>query len=277
MLTFVSDTESERRLAVGEHSIPIEAVANELRDAELSRVAIPPVSERFPSFTIADAYAVQSLGIERRLKAGSVVAGRKVGLTSVAMQQQLGVSEPDFGVLLNDMVVGDGDGVPTSELLQPRVESEIAFVLDRDLAGPGVTAVKAIAATGGVVPAIEIIDSRIENWKISLVDTIADNASSARVVLGGKVTKIDGFDLKLVGVVFSHNGVVTETGSGAAVLGNPARCVAWLANKLAEFGECLRAGDVVLAGSLHRAIAVVPGAVISAEFDHLGTVSVHFS
>ena len=262
---------------MGDSTPTIEDLAAELREAEISRVPIAPLTERFSSMTVADAYAVQTLGIERRLKEGRILGGRKIGLTSAAMQQQFGVTEPDFGVLLDDMFVADGDAVETGALLQPRVESEIAFVLDRDLAGPGVTAVKALAATAGVMPAIEIIDSRIEGWKIKLIDTVADNASSARVVLGGRVTKVEGLDLKLVGVVFSHNGSVVETGAGAAVLGNPARCVAWLANKLAEYDDSLRVGDVVLAGSLHRAIPVTPGAVVNAEFDRLGTVSVHFT
>lgn len=254
----------------------INTLANELRDAEFTRRQVAPLTDRFPDLTISDAYAIQTVGIDNRLKDGHAVGGRKVGLTSRAMQQQLGVDEPDFGILLDDMFVDEGEGIDLRTLLQPRVESEIAFVLDEDLVGPGVTPVRALRAAGGVMPAIEIIDSRIVDWKIKLVDTVADNASSARVVLGGRVTRIGDFDLRLVGVAFSHNGVVAETGSGAAVLGNPARCVAWLANKLATFGEGLKAGEVILAGSLHRAIPVGPNDVIHAEFDRLGTVSTRF-
>ena len=255
----------------------LEGHAAALREAERTRVPIAPLTETDPGLTVADAYAIQTANIGRRVLAGQLVRGRKVGLSSKAMQDQLGVDEPDFGVLLHDMFVEDGDDVPSGALLQPRVEAEIAFALARDLAGPGVTASMALAAVAGVLPSLEIIDSRVKDWKIKLVDTIADNASSARVVLGGRLTPVAAVDLRLVGVALYRNGELAETGAGAAVLGNPVRCLAWLANKLAGFGARLAAGDVVIPGALHRAVPVAAGDVVRAEFAHLGTVTTRFA
>jgi len=162
-------------------------------------------------------------------------------------------------------------------LLQPRIEAELAFVMDQDLAGPGVTAARALTAIAGALPAVEIVDSRVANWQIKLVDTVADNASSGMLVVGGNLRKVTDIDLRLVGVAVTRRGQLADTGAGAAVLGNPVRCVAWLANKLASFGASLRAGDVVLPGAVHRMITVAPGDVFRAEFAHLGTVTARFS
>ena len=254
----------------------LEALAQALAEAEAERRAIRPLIADHPDLTAAEAYRIQSLNIERRIAAGRRLRGRKVGLTSRAMQQMMAVDEPDFGVLLDDMFVEDGDAIAVAELVQPRVEAEVAFVLARDLQGPAVSAAAALQAIDFAVASLEIIDSRIQDWKIGLVDTIADNASSARVVVGGRRTPLDGVDLRLVGMALYINGELVDTGAGAAVLGNPVRCVAWLANKLAVFGERLRAGDVVLAGSLHRAIPVQAGDSVVAEFDRLGAVHVRF-
>jgi 2-keto-4-pentenoate hydratase len=253
------------------------SLADELWEAERSRVAIEPLTDRHSGLDIEDAYAIQTRNIDRRVAAGARVIGRKVGLTSRAMQQMLGVDEPDFGVLLDDMFVEDGDEIPLSEMLQPRIEAEMAFLLERDLAGPGVTTARALAAIAGVLPAVEIVDSRIADWRIKLVDTVADNASSGRLVVGGRIRKVDEFDLRLVGVVVSRNGEVIDTGAGAAVLGNPARPVAWLANKLGALGATLHAGDVILPGAPHRMVAVRPGDAFRAEFAHLGPVTARFS
>ena len=252
-------------------------LAEELWDADVTSRPVPPLTERYPDLGIDDAYAIQTINVDRRVGEGLRVVGRKVGLTSRPMQQLLGVDEPDFGVLTEDMVVEDGDEVDLRRLVQPRVEAEMAFVLGRDLAGPGVTTGTALAAIAGVMPAIEIVDSRVADWKIKLVDTVADNASSGLLVTGGRLTPVDRVDLRLVGVVVSRNGEVLHTGAGAAVLGNPARCVAWLANKLGAFGAGLRAGDIVLPGSPHAMVAVTPGDVFRAEFAHLGAVTVRFS
>jgi len=254
----------------------VERFASELAEAERTCVPIAPLTERNPDLSVADAYAVQLRNIDRRIADGRRLLGRKVGLTSLAMQRQLGVDEPDFGVLLDDMVVEEGDAIAPGTLIAPRVEAEIAFVMDRDLEGPGVDSAVALRAVAGALPALEIIDSRVADWKIKLPDTIADNASSGRYVLGARLTPVDRVDLRLCGAVVTSNGMLADTGAGAAVLGNPIRCVAWLANKLGEFGAGLRAGDVVLAGAIHAALAVEPGDVIRAEFAHLGSVTTRF-
>jgi 2-oxopent-4-enoate hydratase len=251
-------------------------MAEALAVAERDRRPIPPLTDAHPSLTVEDAYAIQTLNIERRMADGRLVRGRKVGLTSAPMQRLLGVDEPDFGVLLDDMFVEDGDEIPMEQLLQPRAEAEVAFVMGDDLTGPGVTTSNALAAIEGALPALEIVDSRVADWKIKLADTIADNASSGRVVIGGRLTPVTELDLRLVGVVVSRNGQMIDTGAGAAALGNPARCVAWLANKLATFGSGLRAGDVVIPGAVHRMVPVEPGDVFRAEFAHLGAVTVRF-
>lgn len=255
----------------------LDALADELEAARLGGTPVAPPTERRPGLTIDDAYAIQQRAVARRLEAGATIVGRKIGLTSAPMQRMLGVDEPDYGVLLDTMRVADGDAVALGALLQPKVEAEIAFVLAEDLRGPAVDETAVLRAAAGVVPAIEVIDSRVADWRITLADTIADNASSGCFVVGGALTLLAGLDLRLLGVVLSVGGVVADTGAGAAALGNPLRCVAWLANKLAAFGDGLRAGDVVLSGALHAAVAVEPGQTVRAEFARLGSVSVHFT
>ena len=252
-------------------------LADDLWQAEQTGVPVEPLTKRHPGLEIDDAYAIQSLNIDRHIAQGAQVCGRKVGLTSLPMQELLGVKEPDYGVLLDHMFVEDGDEVALDRLLQPRVEAELAFVMERDLAGPGVTAARALTAIAGALPAVEIVDSRVADWQIKLVDTVADNASSGLLVVGGNLRKVTDIDLRLVGVMVTRHGELVDTGAGAAVLGNPARCVAWLANKLASFGASLRAGDVILPGAVHRMISVTPGDVFRAEFAHLGTVTARFS
>ena len=252
-------------------------LADELWQAERTARPVPPLTDRHPELRIEDAYAIQTLNTDRRLAGGARIIGRKVGLTSRPMQELLGVDEPDYGVLTDDMVVEDGDEIPLSRLVQPRVEAELAFVMDRDLAGPGVTTANALAAIAGVLPAVEVVDSRVADWKIKLVDTVADNASSGLIVTGGTLRRVVDLDLRLLGVVVTRGGELLDTGAGAAALGNPARCVAWLANKLAAFGDGLRAGDVVLPGAVHKMVPVEPGDVFRAEFAHLGAVTVRFS
>ena len=254
-----------------------QSLAEALWRAERDRAPILALTDEHPDLTVEDAYAIQTINIDRRVSEGRLIRGRKVGLTSAPMQQLLGVDEPDFGVLLDDMFIEDGDAIPMDTLLQPRVEAELAFIMEDDLAGPGVTTSNALAAIAGALPAIEIVDSRVTDWKIKLADTIADNASSGRLVVGGKLTPVAGLDLRLVGVAVSRNGQVVDTGAGAAALGNPARCVAWLANKLAGFGTALHAGDVVLPGAVHKMIPVEPGDVFRAEFAHLGAVTARFT
>jgi 2-keto-4-pentenoate hydratase len=252
-------------------------LADELWEADRAAKPVAPLTDRHTGLTIEDAYAIQTINIDRRTAAGQRVIGRKVGLTSAPMQELLGVDEPDFGVLTDEMIVEDGDLIPLSRLVQPRVEAELAFVMARDLAGPGVSTATALDAIAGALPAVEIVDSRVADWKIKLVDTVADNASSGLLVVGGRMRPVADLDLRLLGVVVSRNGELLDTGAGAAALGNPARCVAWLANKLGSLGAGLRAGDIVLPGAVHKMVPVKPGDVFRAEFAHLGAVTVRFS
>ena len=265
MLLFVQATTLHRTLA------------DELWQADTTAVPISPLTDRHPDLTIEDAYAIQSVNIDRRVANGERICGRKIGLTSKPMQDLLGVDEPDYGVLLDGMFIEDGDVIDLPSLVQPRVEAEMAFVMESDLEGPGVNTATALQAIAGVLPAVEIVDSRVADWKIKLVDTVADNASSGLIVMGGRLRRIDELDLRLIGVAVTRGGELIDTGAGAAALGNPARCVAWLANKLAGFGAKLRAGDVVLPGAVHKMVGVQPGDVFRAEFAHLGAVTVRFS
>ena len=251
--------------------------AERLLEAYETKVTIAPLVDAYGDLDLADAYAIQLLQVERRLAAGRQVRGHKVGLTSVAMQRMIGVDQPDYGHLLDDMFWPELTDIPADAFLQPRLEPEIAFVLKTDLQGPGVTVTDALRAIDFVVPALELIDSRITDWNISLLDTIADNASSGGVVLGGRPTPVDAHDLRLLGCVVRKNGTVVATGAGGAALGNPILAVAWLANVLGAHGTVLRAGQVILPGSCTVAVPVDPGDVVSATFAHLGTVTASFS
>lgn len=250
--------------------------ANQLAKAETSRIGMSPLSEIDSSLTLQDAYAIQLQNIQRKVEEGHQIVGKKIGLTSKAMQTLLGVDEPDYGHLLDCMVVENGGRVDLDKVLQPKVEAEIAFVLKRDLKGPHVTVLDVLQATDYIVPALEIVDSRVRDWKITLTDTVADNASSGFYVLGGNPKKVTEIDLELVGMVFSKNGEIVNTGVGAAALGNPAYCVAWLANRLADFDSTLKAGEVILSGALSAAVNAEKGDSFTARFAHLGQVSVQF-
>jgi len=254
----------------------IAEAANRLYEAERTRTAIPPLVETYPGLSPDDAYRIQRTLIDRKLHEGARVVGHKIGLTAVAMQQLLGVDQPDFGHLLDTMMVADGDAVRRDDLIFPRVEAEIAFFLREDLRGPGITAPRVLAATEFVFPALEIVDSRVADWRITLADTIADNASSCRMVTGGRFVPAADLDLRLLGMVLEKNGEVVNSAAGAAVLGNPAHAVAWLANKLAEFDVTLQAGELILPGALSAAVTVQAGDAVRATFDRLGPVSVRF-
>jgi 2-keto-4-pentenoate hydratase len=255
----------------------VEELAKMLRLAEEERSPIAAPSSRLDGFDVIDAYRVQLHNIAERIAQGRAVRGHKVGLSSKAMQDMMGVDEPDYGHLLDDMFVFEDDVIDSAHLCQPRVEVEIAFVLGSPLPSPGCNVADVLRATAHVLPALEIIDSRIEGWNIGLPDTIADNASSARVVLGGRATAIDAVDLRRVGATLRRNGEIVATGTGGAVLGNPATAVAWLANKVHSFGVTLEAGHVILPGSCTRAFDVGPGDHVGADFDTLGSVAVRFS
>ncbi|GMO01253.1 fumarylacetoacetate hydrolase family protein [Parageobacillus thermoglucosidasius] len=250
--------------------------ANHLIEAEKNRKGVEPLTALDPGITVAAAYQVQLVNIQRKMDAGQRIVGKKIGLTSLAMQKLLGVNEPDYGHLLDEMMVENGRKLPYEKVLQPKVEAEIAFVLKKDLTGPRVTELDVLQATDYIVPALEIVDSRIAGWNIKLQDTIADNASSGFFVLGEKQVAIDSLDLSRIGMVLYKNGDIMNTGVGAAALGNPATCVAWLANKLFEYGMALKAGEVILSGALSAAIDAEPGDYFQARFAHLGEVSVRF-
>jgi 2-keto-4-pentenoate hydratase len=254
----------------------IEKAAKDLLAAERRVQSIPPLTELYPDLNVEDAYKIQLAIIENKLHEGSRVIGKKVGLTSLAMQQMLGVNEPDYGHLLDDMKIKDGGRIDISQFVSPKIEAEIGFILGEDLKGPNITFVDVLMATKYVVPALEIIDSRIEDWNIKLIDTVADNGSSARVVTGKAFAEIDGIDLRTVGMVFYKNGEMAATGSGAAALGHPAHAIAWLANKLSEFDIPLKAGELILPGALTKAFPVMKGDHFSAQFGSLGSVSVTF-
>lgn len=249
----------------------LRAVATALAGAYKSRSPIDPPSAT-AIMTLEDAYEIQTLQVERWIDQGASVRGHKVGLTSRAMQQLLGVDQPDYGRLLDTMFFASGERITADRFLQPRVEPEIAFVLGRDLEGPGLTTLDVMRATEFVVASLELIDSRIQNWKITLADTIADNASSGAVVLASKPVLPGALDLRLSGCNLYRDGSLVATGAGGAVLGDPARAVAWLANVLATTGEGLHAGDVVLPGSCTAAVPVDRGDSIHADFAGIGTV-----
>lgn len=250
--------------------------ARRLHEARRAATPIPPLVDDRDGLTLQDAYAIQRAGLELRLAEGAHQVGGKVGLTSQAMQDMLGVDQPDFGYLLDDMVEASGADIEAGSLIAPRVEGEVAFVLAEDLAGPGLTRADVLAATEAVAPALEVIDSRIADWRITIVDTIADNASSGLAVLGDQ-RPLDGLALETIEMSLTV-GDERVTGLGGAVLGHPAEGVAWLGNALAEYGGGhLRAGDIVIPGALGRALPVGPGVTATADFGPLGVVAATFS
>lgn len=251
--------------------------ARSLLDAYVSGTGVPPLTSTFPEMTLEDAYAVQLLQVDEFVRAGRTVQGHKVGLTSVAMQRLLGVDQPDYGHLLDDFFFLEHAAIPLERFVQPRIEPECAFVLKKPLQGPGVTVQEAIAAVDFVLPALEIVDSRIEDWKIGLFDTIADNASSGALVLGSTPTPLGEIDLRLVGAVMTRNGAVVGTGAGGAVLGSPLTSLVWLANTVGARGVTLEAGQVVLPGSVCAMSPVAAGDTFTATFAGLGSVTARFS
>lgn len=255
----------------------LKTIADSLYEAKRTRVPIPTISEANPGITVKEAYEIQLLNIEREKKEGARVIGKKIGLTSRGMQKMLGISEPDYGVLLDTMMADQDVPIRLDRLMQPKIEAEVAFILREELKGPGVTMSRVLQAAEGVMPAFEIVDSRIANWKIKLPDTVADNASSAMLVLGSFMTPLPGLDLRTIGMVFERNGQVLNTGAGAEVLGHPAAAVAWLANKLAEYGQSLCPGDIILSGALTAASVIAAGDVFSASFSTIGSVKALFA
>ena len=259
------------------HSSLKAQAAQALLAAYASRQPIAPLTETYPDIVFADAYEIQKLQIEQRLAEGRVVKGHKVGLTSAAMQKQLGVDQPDFGHLLDDMFYLEHLPIPMGPWLQARIEPEVAFVLGRPLKGPGVTIADAVRAVEFVLPSLELVDSRIRDWKIGIIDTISDNASSGGVVLGGRPTKLTDIDLRLVGCTLYKNGQIVGTGANGAVLGNPLNSLVWLANTVGPQGVTLEPGHVVLPGSVTKMQPVAAGDVFVANWGPLGSVTARFA
>ena len=254
----------------------IQRYGDELYQALMQREAVEPLTSRDPSITIADAYQIQLRMIQRRLDAGEIVVGKKIGVTSKVVMDMLGVNQPDFGHLLSGMVFNEGEPVDTSKLIAPRGEAEVAFVLARDLEGPGVTAADVLRATDCVMPCFEIVDSRIRDWKIKIQDTVADNASCGVFTLGGTRKSPRDLDLALAGMVLEKNGEIVSTSTGAAVQGSPVNAVAWLANTLGRLGITLKAGDVILSGSQSPLVPVKAGDSLHCAVGDLGSTSVRF-
>ncbi len=253
------------------------AVGDELYAALRGRTAVAPLTQRFTDLTLEDAYGAARRMLERRVADGERLVGRKIGVTSQVVQKMLDVHQPDFGSLTDAMMFADGAEIPVDRLLiQPRAEGEIAFVLARDLVGPGVTEADVLSATRCVRPCFEIVDSRIRDWKIRIQDTVADNASSGVFVLGAAEVDPRALDLKTCRIRVHKNGAPLSEGVGAAALGSPAYCVAWLANTLSSFGTPLRAGDVILSGSLVPLEPVRAGDRMHLEIDGIGTADVRF-
>jgi 2-keto-4-pentenoate hydratase len=255
----------------------VPGAAERLREASRTARPCAPVRDLLGTSDLASAYAVQRANVERALAAGARRIGRKIGLTSRAVQQQLGVDQPDFGVLLDDMAVGQDEPVRPGRLLQPKIEAEVAFVLAQDLPDRPVTALDVLRATDFVVPALEIVDSRVAGWDITIVDTVADNASSGLYVLGTRPVPLAAVDLPAARMRMTQDGNEVSTGVGAACLGDPVNAVVWLANTAREQGDPLRAGDVVLSGALGPMVRVVPGARFVAVVDGIGTVRATFA
>lgn len=250
--------------------------ADLLAEAARTGAACPPVRDLFDDGDLDTAYAVQQWNVRRGLDAGRRIVGRKIGLTSPAVQRQLGVDRPDFGALFADMAVPDGGEVPLGRLLQPKVEAEVALVLVRDLPHRECTVVDVLRAVDFALPALEIVDSRVRGWDISFVDTVADNASSGLYVLGATPVPLDRVDVRSVTMTMSRGGETVSEGTGADCLGSPLNAAAWLASALAERGEPLRAGDLVLTGALGPMAPAAPGDVFETRISGLGSVRVRF-
>ncbi len=257
-------------------------LAERLWNAQITGTPCSPLTDDYPELTVEDAYEIQGINLERRMNeeglfgAKARMVGRKIGITSLPIQEWLGVTEPDFGGLLDDMDVPNGGKADMSKLVQPRVEGEIAFVLKKCLLGPGISAAQVIAATDFILPSIEIIGSRLKDWKFKIQDTVADNAAASMFVLGSQPARLEDYDLRTIGMTLRYNGSVVSTGAGAACLGNPVNAVTWLVNKLGEFGTTLNTGDVILSGALGPVQAVKEGDHVSVQIGMMGEVSVSF-
>lgn len=247
-------------------------IADYLLQAEKERREIPRITLEYPDLTLEEAYLIQQELVKRKLEEGKRILGPKMGLTSHAKMRQMNVDNPIYGYIFDYMVIPNGGVLKMDELIHPKVEAEIAFLIARDIEGPGVTGAQVLAATEYVIPALEVIDSRYQNFQFTLVDVVADNASSARVVFSDRLLEPHLFDLDLVGVTLTINGEVKAFGAGANVLGHPAHAVAMLANMLAERGEKIRAGEIILTGGITEALLINRGDEIRVTISGLGEV-----
>jgi 2-oxopent-4-enoate/cis-2-oxohex-4-enoate hydratase len=254
----------------------IQQYGDELYQSLLSRTPVEPLTNRESGITIEDAYQIQLRMIARRIEAGETVIGKKIGVTSKVVMDMLGVNQPDFGHLLSGMVFNEGEPVDTSKLIAPKAEAEVAFILKKDLTGPGVSAADVLRATDCVMPCFEIVDSRIKDWKIKIQDTVADNASCGVLTLGGTRRSPHDLDLALAGMVLEKNGEIISTSTGASVQGSPVNAVAWLANTLGRLGITLKAGDIILSGSQSPLVPVKAGDSLYCSVGGLGSTSVRF-
>ncbi|QMV85749.1 fumarylacetoacetate hydrolase family protein [Corynebacterium hindlerae] len=257
-------------------NVNYEAVAKELAEAYTTKQPITPPRETLPGLDLSGAYRIQQIQEEMLVAAGEKIAGRKIGLTSLAMQQQLGVDSPDFGFFTEKQVFRSGDVIDASQFISPKVEPELGFVLNRDLPATA-TMDEVREAIGETFLAVEIIDSRVRDWDIKLVDTVADNASCAAIVLGNVAEEIVFDDLPSVPATMTIDGEVAGTGEGSAVMGHPVEPLVWLAQTLGEQGVGLKAGDIVLTGSFCAAAPVIPGSTVDVDFGRYGQLSVSFS
>lgn len=254
----------------------VQSIAERIRGAYASRQPIAPIRDELATGDVATAYAIQAANTAYWLKSGRRLVGRKIGLTAKAVQKQLGVDQPDYGMLYADMMMMDGEEVPLARVMQPKVEAEIALVLERDLVHPDLTMTELIGAVAYAIPAIEIVGSRIADWNIRITDTIADNASSGLFVLGNEPRRLEGLDLRLCGMVMERRGDQISLGAGAACLGNPLNAALWLARTMVANGSPLAAGDVLMTGALGPMAAVAPGDVVEVRIAGLGSVRTAF-
>lgn len=255
----------------------IQQLGDELYDALKGCRMVEPLTNRHADITIADAYRIQQRLNARRLETGERIIGKKIGVTSAAVMNMLGVNQPDFGMLTDAMVYNEGEAIEARTLIQPKAEGEIAFLLKKDLVGPGVSAADVLAATAGVMACFEIVDSRIRDWKIRIQDTVADNASCGVFVLGDRVVDPRRVDLQTCGMVLEKNGEVVVTGAGAASMGSPLTAMAWLANTLGRLGMPLKAGEVVLSGACGAMVPVKVGDSLRVTIGGIGGCSVRFT
>lgn len=253
------------------------AKAKVLYEARRTRTPIAPFTDTEPHLDMADGYAIQQELVRLLLADGDEIIGHKVGLTSRPMQRMIGVDSPDHGPVLASTRYPDGGTVALDRFISPKVEAEIVFVLGERLRGPGVTVDRARAAIAGAIAGLEIVDSRVVDWRVRLADTVADLASNGALAISDRVVPLDGMDPRLTGMVLTRNGELVDTGAGAAALGDPVAVVAWLANVLGEHGVALQPGHLVMTGALHQALPLAAGDTFTAEFDRLGPVTIHVS